>query len=185
MENAEPTQEPKVHEIHLSDHIGFLQGFDLDRADSTGQVVEDLTYREDARKHGTIRTEHTAEGERLHVSGARREGWVNTRTAKVPEENDPAAAFANDLSVRTGKVYLAEPKEVERGDFPDVWIQEQGGSERVGIEITNFDKAAIGQIGNQRRGSTDLNYGRWMRSPRTFAMPSPTRTTRCEKSQPK
>ena len=151
MENAEPTQKPK-DPIHLSDHIGFLQGFDLDRADSTGQVVEDLTYREDARKHGTIRTEHTAEGERLHVSGARREGWVNTRTAKVPEENDPAAAFANDLSVRTGKVYLAEPKEVERGDFPDVWIQEQGGSERVGIEITNFDRAAIGQIRNPKEG---------------------------------
>ena len=44
MENAEPTQEPKVHEIHVRDHIGFLQGLDLDRVDSTGQVVEDLTY---------------------------------------------------------------------------------------------------------------------------------------------
>ena len=171
--------------IHLSNHIGFLQGFDLDRADSTGQVVEDLTYREDARKHGTSRTEHTAEGERLHVSGARREGWVNTRTAKVPEENDPAAAFADDLSVRTGKIYLAEPKEVERGDFPDVWIQEQGGSERVGLRSPTSTRPPSGRLETQRRGSTDLNYGRWMRSPRTFAMPSPTRTTRCEKSQPK
>ena len=146
MENGEPRQEPKVHEVHAGNHIGFLQGLDLDRADSTGQVVEDLTCREDARRHGTTRTEYTAEGKRLHVSGAHRAGRKNTRADKLAEENEAAAAFANDLSVRTGKVYLPEPKEVERGDFPDVWIQEQGGGERVGIEITNLDEDAISQL---------------------------------------
>jgi len=156
MENAEPTQEPKVHEIHVSNHIGFLQGFDLDRADSTGQVVEDQTYREDARRYGTIRTEHTAEGKRLDVSGAHRDGRVNTRPDKLAEENEAAAAFANDWSVRAGKVYFAELKEVERGDFPDVWIQEQGGGERVGIEFTHFDEAAISQLQKEGRYEFEL-----------------------------
>ena len=146
MENAEPTQEPKVHEIHAGNHIVFLQGLDLDRADSTGQVVEDLTYREDARRHGTIRTEHAAEGKRLHVSGAHRDGRENTRADKLAEENDAAAAFANDRSERAGKVYLAERKEVETSAFPDVWIQEQGGGERVGIEFTHFDEDAISRL---------------------------------------
>jgi hypothetical protein len=144
MENAEPTQKPK--EIHLSDHIGFLQGLDLDRADSTGQVVEDQTYREDARRYGTIRTEHTAEGKRLDVSGAHRDGRVNTRADKKAEENEAAAAFANDWSERAGKVYFAELKEVETGRFPDVWISEQGAGEGVWIEFTHFDEAAISQL---------------------------------------
>ena len=146
MENAEPRQEPKVHEVHAGNHIVFLQGLDLDRADSTGQVVEDLTYREDARRHGTIRTEHATEGKRLHVSGAHRDGRENTRADKLAEENDAAAAFANDRSERAGKVYLAERKEVETGAFPDVWIQEQGGGERVGIEFTHFDEDAISRL---------------------------------------
>ena len=157
MENAEPTQEPKVHEIHAGNHIVFLQGLDLDRADSTGQVVEDLTYREDAQKHGTIRTEHTAEGKRLHVSGAQRDGWKNTRAAekKKAEENDAATAFAKDLSVRTGKVYLPELKEVETCTFPDVWISEQGAGEGVWIEITNFDEDAISQLGEVEKYGPD------------------------------
>jgi hypothetical protein len=146
MENAEPTQEPKVHEIHAGNHIVFLQGLDLDRADSTGQVVEDLTYREDARRHGTIRTEHAAEGKRLHVSGAHRDGRENTRADKLAEENDAAAVFANDRSERAGNVYLAERKEVETSTFPDVWIQGQGGGVRVGIEFTHFDEDAIRQL---------------------------------------
>jgi len=156
MDNAEPTQEPKVYEIHVREHIGFLQGLDLDRADSTGQVVEDLTCREDARRHGTTRTEYTAEGKRLHVSGAHRAGRKNTRADKLVEENEAAAAFANDLSVRTGKVYLPEPKEVERGDFPDVWIQEQGGGELVGIEITNLDEDAISQLEKEGQYGPEL-----------------------------
>jgi len=156
MENAEPTQEPKVHEIHAGNHIVFLQGLDLDRADSTGQVVEDLTYREDARRHGTIRTEHAAKGKRLDVSGAHRDGRVNTRADKKAEENEAADAFANDLSVRTGKVYLPELKEVETYTFPDVWIQEQGGSERVGIEITHFDEAAISKLEKEGRYRVEL-----------------------------
>jgi hypothetical protein len=94
MEKTEPTQEPKVHEMHVHSHVGLLQGHDLDKADSTGQVVEDLTYREDARRHGTIHTEHIAEGKRLQVFGAHRDGRENTRADKLSEENDAAVAFA-------------------------------------------------------------------------------------------
>jgi hypothetical protein len=146
MENIEPAREPKDHDILVRDLIGSLHGLDLDKADSTGRVVEDVTYREDARKHGTIRTEHTAENWRVQVSGAHRDGRVNTRADKLAEENDSAIAFANALSERTGKVYVAEHKQVETGAFPDVWIQEQSGSQRLGVEFTNFDKEAISQL---------------------------------------
>jgi hypothetical protein len=113
MKNLEPTQEPKIHRVHVRDELAFLEGRDLDKADSTGRIVEDLTYREDVRRHGTIRTEHTVEGKRIQVSGAHRGGRRNTRTDKLAEENDAAAAFANDRSERAGTVYIAERKQIE------------------------------------------------------------------------
>ena len=149
MENSKPTQEPRVHIFHLRDHIRFFQGFDVDKADSTGPVLEE-TYREDARRGGTIRMERTALGKRFQVSGTGRDGRKKTRAekqaAKLAEENDAAAAFASNWSERAGKVYVAEPKEVEKGDFPDVWMRQQSGGELVGIELRNFDEDAIGQL---------------------------------------
>ena len=81
----------------------------------------------------------------------------STPAVKVAEENEAAAAFANDWSVRTGKVYFAEPKEVERGDFPDVWIQEQGGGERLGLSSQTSTRPPSASL--KRRGGTNLNDG--------------------------
>lgn len=146
MDNPESPPAPKVHDRRIEDKIAFAQGVDLDRADSTGHAAEEVTYREDARRHGTIHTQHTPQGPQIRVSGAHRSGRVDTRANKLAEENEVAAAFASDLSERTGRVYIAGHKAAEDSAFPDVWLQEQSDGTRVGVEFTHFDEDAISQL---------------------------------------
>jgi hypothetical protein len=143
--------EPKGRIIveHLFDHLPLSHGMNLGKADSTGEVVEEQSMREDERRRTGCRVDLSGEEPGIQVRGER-----TGRMNNIADENEAARGLAEALSRANGWRIEAIPKEEEDSGFPDIWLRDLDTNAQIGVQIRNFDDEAIADLG--RRKGFDL-----------------------------
>jgi hypothetical protein len=143
--DQEKDREPKVIEQHVAQRLNFGEGINLKKADDDGQVYEEQSVRIDSTKTTGCRVDLTGPEPRIIVTGKR-----HATIGKLAEENEAGVSLAEALSKETGRLHLAETKDKEDSNVPDIWLRDAEAGARLPVQVRHFDEVAVRQLGRDR-----------------------------------